>query len=199
MSTITVVRKNGYAAIAADTQATRSWQKETAKYVVNHQKVISVSGSYIAFSGAASGELILPHYFSRLDSLPDLSNVDAIFAAWLPLHEHLKQTYFVIPNERDGESFESSRLDVLIANEHGIFSVESHRDVQELSRFYAEGSGADYALGAMYALYEDDSKSAEDIARIGVEAAAEFNIATGLPIISHSVKLLAESALRVLE
>ena len=190
MSTVTVVRKNGFAAIAADTQTTWGWEKETAKYVVNHQKIIQVGESYLAMTGSTTGKLVLRHYFDSLEKIPDFSNVNAIFAIWMKLHEALKETYFLRPNEDENDSFESSRLDILIANAHGIFSVEARRSVQEFSRFYAEGSGDNYAMGAMYALYDDDSKSAEDIARAGVEAAAEFNIATGLPVISHQVKLL---------
>jgi ATP-dependent protease HslVU (ClpYQ) peptidase subunit len=54
--------------------------------------------------------------------------------------------------------------------------------VQEFSRFYAYGQGSDYAMGAMYALYDDPGRSAEDIVRLGLEAAAEFDHSTGLPI-----------------
>ena len=189
MSTITVVRKDGYVAIAADTQTTWGWEKESAKYLINHQKIIQVGDNYLAIAGSTTGKLVLRHYFDRLETTPDLSSVDAIFATWLTLHESLKESYFLRPNEDDNDSFESSRLDVLIANAHGIFSVGAHRSVQEFSRFYAEGSGDSYALGAMYALY-DESKSAEDIARSGVEASAEFQIATGRPVLSHCVKLI---------
>lgn len=193
MSTITVVRKNGYAAIAADTQTTWGWERETAKYLVNHQKIIQVGESYLAMTGSTTGKLVLRHYFDGLEQVPDFSNVNVIFATWMKLHEALKETYFLRPNEDDNDSFESSRLDILIANAHGIFSVEARRSVQEFSKFYAEGSGDNYAMGAMYALYDDQSKSAEDIARAGVEAAAEFNIATGLPVLSHQVRLLESS------
>lgn len=189
MSTITVVRKDGYVAIAADTQTMQGWQKESAKYVVNHQKIVNVGESYLGIVGATSGKVVLRHYFSALEKSPDFSNVDAIFAEWLQLHEALKETYSIRPNEDDDDSFESSRMDVLIANSHGIFCVGARRSVQEFSRFCAEGSGEAYASGAMYALY-GDRKSAEEIARAGIEAAAEFDTATGLPIISHSVKLL---------
>lgn len=63
MSTVTVVRKNGFAAIAADTQTTWGWEKETAKYVVNHQKIIQVGESYLAMTGSTTGKLVLRHFF----------------------------------------------------------------------------------------------------------------------------------------
>ena len=59
-----------------------------------------------------------------------------------------------MPEEDKEDALESSRMDCLIANPHGIFGVAAHRTVQEFSRFYAYGSGSDYALGAMYSAYE---------------------------------------------
>ena len=41
----------------------------------------------------------------------------------------------------------------------------------------------------MYAAYDRPGLSAEQVARLAIEAAAEFDDATGLPVISHSVKL----------
>ena len=41
----------------------------------------------------------------------------------------------------------------------------------------------------MRAVYDDPAKSAEDIARIGIEVAAEFDDATALPMHSYTVKL----------
>ena len=63
--------------------------------------------------------------------------------------------------------------------------------MQEFSKFYAYGSGSDYALGAMYGSYQDPGSSAEQIARQAIEAAAEFDDGTGLPITSFTVRLIA--------
>jgi ATP-dependent HslUV protease, peptidase subunit HslV len=64
--------------------------------------------------------------------------------------------------------------------------------VQEYSRFYASGSGTEYALGAMFAIYDDEDKTAEDIAKIGVEAGAEFDDGTSLPMNCYTIKLRNE-------
>jgi ATP-dependent protease HslVU (ClpYQ) peptidase subunit len=61
--------------------------------------------------------------------------------------------------------------------------------VQEFSRFYAYGSGSDYALGALWALYERPNLSALQIARQAIEAAAEFDDGTALPLQSYTVRL----------
>ncbi|GAB4462539.1 MAG: hypothetical protein OHK0029_29630 [Armatimonadaceae bacterium] len=61
--------------------------------------------------------------------------------------------------------------------------------MQKLSRFHACGSGLEYARGAMYATFDDPATSTEEVARRGVEAAAEFDDETGLPVISYFLYL----------
>ncbi len=90
------------------------------------------------------------------------------------LHKKERFENYFLRFEDDDEPFETSRLDFLIANQFGIFSLTEHRYVQEFSRFYAYGSGNEFALGAMYAIYNDHDKTAEDIVKIGISAGAEF-------------------------
>jgi ATP-dependent protease HslVU (ClpYQ) peptidase subunit len=114
-----------------------------------------------------------------------------IFKTWQAFHAALKDRYYLVSvNEKD-DSLESSKFDVLIANPRGIFGVGAHRTVQEYRRFYAVGSGTDLALGAMYAAYDRPGLSAEQLARLAIEAAAEFDDSTGLPVVSKAVKLRA--------
>src|SRR5690242_8620260 len=129
MSTIVVVAKEESAAIAADSLTTWGSSKDTAEYVISHQKIIQVGDSYIAISGPTSAKLALKDYFGR-NSDVDLSNVDAIFVTWLGLHAALKTRYFLDPQENESDAFESSRIDVLIANPAGIFGISAHRAVQ---------------------------------------------------------------------
>ena len=58
-----------------------------------------------------------------------------------------------IPKEEEDDPYESTQITALIANEHGIFGVYSMREVFEYTRFWAVGSGREFALGAMHALY----------------------------------------------
>ncbi len=191
MSTITVVKKNGIAAIAADSLTKWGPIKETAEYVVNHEKIMQVGDYYLAVVGPAAAMPVLKHFFAARRRPVRLDDPDEIFALWLEMHGALKEQYFLIPEEEDGEDFayESSRMDVLIAGPRGIFGVGADRAVQEYSRFYAYGFGGQYALGAMYAAYDDPGKPAEEIARLGVQAAAEFDDGTALPVASYAVKL----------
>ena len=182
MTTVTVVKKNGRIAIAADTLTKWGGGKESAAYVTNHEKIICVGDSFVAITGSATFKLILTDYFANLESPPVLDSTQEIFRVWNQMHAVLKEQYFLQTGEDKEEDLESSRMDVLIANPRGIFGVAAHRTVQEFSRFYAYGSGSPYALGAMYAGYRAASLDAEAVARLGVMAAAEFHDESGLPV-----------------
>jgi ATP-dependent HslUV protease, peptidase subunit HslV len=187
MTTIAVVKKGGHCAIAADTMTKWGCAKETAGYVLNHDKILRAGESYLAITGSATFKLIVADYFSDTRSEVRLNSVEDIFRTWQRLHPVLKERYFINPEEDKEDDLESSRMDVLIANPYGIFGVAAHRTVQEFSKFYAYGSGSDYALGALYTSYDRPDLSAEDLARLAIETAAEFDDGTGLPFTSRSV------------
>jgi ATP-dependent protease HslVU (ClpYQ) peptidase subunit len=189
MTTIAVVRKNGYAAIAADTMTKWGTGKETAEYIVNHGKIFRVGNNFLGVTGNATFQAILRDYFSRPRVYARFDNPLEIFKTWQKLHTVLKQDYYLVAGHGEDDAIESSRMDVLIVNAHGIFGVAAHRTVQEFAKFYAFGSGGDVALGVMFALYSDRARSAEDIARLAIEGAAEFDDSTGAPVMSYSVKL----------
>lgn len=189
MTTVTVVKKNGRIAIAADTLTKWGGGKESADYVANHEKIIRVGDSFVAITGSATFKLILTDYFATLDAPPALDSTQEIFRVWNQMHPVLKEQYYLQTGEDKEEDLESSRMDVLIANSRGIFGVAAHRTVQEFSRFYAYGSGSPYALGAMYAAYRAPSLDADAVARLGVMAAAEFHDETGLPVQSFVIDI----------
>jgi ATP-dependent protease HslVU (ClpYQ) peptidase subunit len=189
MTTIVVVKKNGYAAIAADTLTKWGTVKESAVYIANHSKILTVGRNYLAVAGGAAFKAILHDHFSRRGTPAHFRTAAEVFQTWNALHRALKEGYYLQPTEDKEDPLESSRMDVLIANSHGIFGAAADRTVQEFVKYYAFGSGADYALGLMYGIYDDAQRSAEDIARLAVEAAADFDDGTGLPVMSHAVKL----------
>jgi ATP-dependent HslUV protease, peptidase subunit HslV len=189
MTTITVVRKGGYAAIAADTLTKYGYTKESADYVVNPEKILKVGAGYVGLAGSMAGFHALELFFSRAGSKAKLNSVLNIFTTWNELHRALKDEFFINAQADGDDSFETSRVSAVIANPHGIFSVTAYRSVQEYTRFSALGTGDDFALGAMYAAYGDEGRTAEEIARLGVAAAAEFDEDTGPPVMSYAVKL----------
>lgn len=193
MTTIAVVRKNGYAAIAADTMTKWGTGKETAQYIVNHSKILELGGSYIGVTGSATFKTILQDYFDRPRAYARFETPFEIFKTWQKLHAALKQDYYLVTGHGEEDVLESTRMDALIVNARGIFGVAAHRTVQEFSKFYAFGSGGDLAMGAMYTSYGDPRRSAQDVARLAIEAAAEFDDSTGLPVTSFTVKLARKS------
>ena len=189
MTTIAVVRKNGYAAIAADTLTKWGTGKESAAYVANHDKLVKAGDTWLAASGTSTFKMIMRDYFGSRGVPARFDSAINIFKTWQAFHSVLKERYYLVSvNEKD-DTIESSKFDVLLANPHGIFGVGAHRTVQEYRKFYAIGSGTDLALGAMYAAYDNARLSAEQVARLAIAAAAEFDDATGLPVASQAIRL----------
>jgi len=73
-------------------------------------------------------------------------------------------------------------------NPGGIFGLYSLREVDQYTRFWAIGSGAEFALGAMQVAY-DQLDDAQAIARAGIEAGACFDNSSALPMSSYSLEL----------
>ncbi len=96
----------------------------------------------------------------------------------------LKDQHFLNPKEEEDDPYESTQITALIANENGIFGVYSMREVFEYTQFWAVGSGREFALGAMSALYPR-LRTAEAVARAGVEAGATFDKNSALPMSLH--------------
>jgi ATP-dependent protease HslVU (ClpYQ) peptidase subunit len=189
MTTIAAVKKNGYAAIAADTLTTFGNLKESADYIVNHRKIFKYGDNYIALSGWGVSQHALEDFLGATKKKISFDSVQEIFRAGLLIHRELKENYFLRPEDTDSDAFETSRSDILIINPSGVFALTAYRYVQEFSKFYSYGSGNEYALGAMFASYDDESKSAEDVARIGVSAGVEFDDGSGMPLDCYTVKL----------
>lgn len=184
MSTIVVVKKNNETVIAADTLTTYGNTKESADYVVNHEKIFKYTDNYLGVSGSASLAIAVQDYLTQSRKKVSFETVSEIFRFGLALHRELKENYFLRPD--DEEDFETFRGDILIANKKGIFGLSAYRYVQEYTRFYANGSGSPYALGAIFAVYNTE-KTAEDLAVLGVEAGVEFDDASGLPITIYKI------------
>lgn len=189
MTTIVVVRKGPIAVIGADTLGTYGDQRESADFIRNASKLIQVDDTWIAATGHAAMDMALRNIFTDTRCRRSFCDVNDIYKTGLDLHATLKDSYFLKADGEGGEeAFESMQVSLLIANRHGIFGVCSKRTVFEYSKFYAYGSGEQYALGAMYAAYDRESDPAR-IARAGLEAAVAFDTGTGAPLELRTVAL----------
>jgi ATP-dependent HslUV protease subunit HslV len=103
-----------------------------------------------------------------------------VFDTFLKLHPKLKERFFLNTKEHDSDPYESSQFTIVIANSHGIFGVESYREVFEFERFWAVGSGRRFALGAMYRRLRQGQERARG-GEAGVAAGCEFDTSSAAP------------------
>jgi ATP-dependent protease HslVU (ClpYQ) peptidase subunit len=190
MSTIVVVRKAGRASIACDTLTTIGALKQKALYTANADKIFAFRDCWIGTVGYAVHNSVLQSYFSRYPDSVKLDTPEQIFDTWRQMHKTLREEYHMNPRAETDDPYETTRMSALIASPRGLFGVTPSRDVESFPRFWAIGSGAAYALGAMFTLFER-SDDVEAIARAGIAAGAEFDDGSELPIITHSVELQA--------
>jgi ATP-dependent protease HslVU (ClpYQ) peptidase subunit len=190
MSTVVVVRKQDRACIAADTLTTFGEQKQSAAYDRASDKIQPLGDGAVSIVGSAAHALVLESITRGKRVRFDLRDRLRIFESFRQLHGELKEHYFLNPKEGEDENapYESSRIDALLAHPVGIFGIYALREVYAYQRFWAIGSGAEYALGAMHAVY-DDAASAEAVAEAGVSAGAEFDTGSGLPMTQRTFTL----------
>ncbi|HEB81543.1 MAG TPA: MFS transporter [Gammaproteobacteria bacterium] len=193
MSTVVVAKKAGQVCIAADSLTSFGDLKLNSKYDAAHDKILRHDENYLGIVGSAAHQLVMESVLSSKKVAKHKIDIDfssrlAIFETFRALHPVLKEKYFLNAKDEDDDPYESTQIDALIANPFGIFGVHSLREVTEYKRFWAIGSGAEYALGAMFAVYEN-AATAEEIAMAGVAAGAEFNNASAMPLSSYSVDL----------
>jgi ATP-dependent protease HslVU (ClpYQ) peptidase subunit len=177
VSTIVAVIKNDRACIAADSLTSFGDTRQAAEFVSDYEKIIRFSEhDHIGIVGSAAHHLVMQNLLHKHADKVDFSDRFHIFESMRQLHPILKEEYFLNSKDEDDDSYESSRVDALI------------REVDQYTRFWAVGSGAEFALGAMHVAWDllDD---AEAIARAGVEAGACFDNASSLPMTSYSVEL----------
>jgi ATP-dependent HslUV protease subunit HslV len=188
MSTMVVVRKNNVAVIASDTLTHCGTLKVSSKYKRNYHKIHRAGGGFVGLIGSAAHHLAFRSIARRYGADLKLGGADEIFETLLFVHLKLREEYFLNVNENGDQEYESSQMSGLIANPRGIFEFQSRREVVEHNRFWAIGSGQDFALGAMYDCY-GRTADPRSVARTGLGAAVEFDEASAGPFIVHRVRL----------
>ena len=188
MSTVVVARLGGTLAIASDSLVTFGETRLPPGYEAN-SKIFEVGGTFVGCVGSTAHFPVLRQALAALpkDEL-QLHSRDAIFDTFTRLHPKLKERFFMNTKEHDSDPYESSQFSILLANRHGIFGVESYREVFEFERFWAIGSGRRFALGAMHAAY-GKARSAREVAEAGVLAGCEFDTSSAGPVRVQTFKL----------
>jgi len=184
MTTCVVVKKNHEIAIASDSLVTFGDTRLSHAYEANH-KIFQVGESYITVAGTAAHFPVMRKLLAGMGDDCRLSSREEVFETYSKVHQILKENYFLNTREDEDDPYESSQVTSLIANPHGIFGVYSYREVFSFERFWGIGSGRNFALGAMHAVY-DHVSTAREVAEAGVQAGAEFDKSSAPPFQIYS-------------
>jgi ATP-dependent protease HslVU (ClpYQ) peptidase subunit len=180
MTTIVVVKKNREIAIGSDALVTFGETRLPHGYEVN-EKIFQVGESYIGLAGSTAHFAVVADALRGMGEECKLAGRLQVFATFSRLHSILKEKYYLNPKEDESDPYESSQITAVIANPSGIYGVYSYREVFAFDKFWGIGSGRNFALGAMFAAY-DGTRSAKEIAEIGVRAGCEFDKSSALPV-----------------
>jgi ATP-dependent HslUV protease, peptidase subunit HslV len=191
MTTLVAVRKHDQIAIAADSLTTFGDVRLASHHDKSFDKIVAYRGNYIGLCGSAAHQLVFESLLTDAADY-DFSSRLAIFETLRKLHPILKDQHFLNPKEEEDDPYESTQITALIANPRGIFGVYSMREVFEYTQFWAVGSGKEVALGAMWALYPR-LKTAEAVARAGIEAGSAFDRNSSLPMTLYTLEASAAS------
>lgn len=190
MTTCVVVKKDNQVAIAADSLVTFGDTRLSSAYEAN-RKIFKVGESWITLAGTAAHFPVMRKLLTEMGEDCRLSSREEVFETYSKVHQILKENYFLNTKEDEDDPYESSQITSLIANPYGIFGVYSYREVFSFDRFWGIGSGRNFALGAMYAVYEQ-AGSARDIALVGVQAGVEFDKSSAAPFQVYSIEMKQE-------
>ncbi len=188
MSVIAAVRQGSRIVIAADTQDNFGSQRPPPE---NHAavKLREIGGAVVGSSGWALYDDILAHYLARRRRV-SLRDRAAVFDFFVRFWKDLRKDYTFV-NDQPGKENETpfANLDAsfLVASPGGIFLVSSNMSVSEFRQYYAIGSGGDYALGALHALYESVRDPAV-LAEKAVHAAMAYDSSCGGHVVTRTVK-----------
>ena len=181
MSTVVAVNHAGRCAIASDRQTTVG----STPLPDCSTKIVRWRNGYIGVAGSRAYLCALQAALNHHGLPPgELRNANEVFDLFRWLHDN---AFAGLAHDSD-YMFASS---FLVVNPHGIFAVDYVCGVMPVEHYWAEGSGTDYALGALGAVTLAMTKpmSAEDLARIGVLAAAQHDIYTSKDLDVESVEI----------
>lgn len=190
MSTITVARTASGIALATDALTSFDGLRLPPDLDAAGEKVVHIGDSVVGIVGYTAHHLVIQDALEHFEGV-DLSSRRGIFETFRALHPILKDEYFLLPEtDQDGDPYESTQISLLIASPTGIFGVYDMREVHEFTQYWAQGSGANFALGAMHARWpevEGGDLDAGALAAIGVEAGCRFDSASGPPVTVYEV------------
>ena len=178
MSIVVAVRKDGHTVMAADRQ-TSFGAEVVPPGNQESSKIRRLGPTLLGRAGWSVYENILDHWLADRNP-PEIRGSADVFLFFKELWKALHDGYAFVNDQARGKDSPFGDLggSFLLTAESGIYHVSPNMGVSEFRQYYAIGSGADYALGALYARYDGDD-DAEALARLGVDAGCAFNVHCG--------------------
>jgi ATP-dependent HslUV protease subunit HslV len=190
MTTIVGIKRMGQIVLAADRRLAEanSILGETCK-ILEHTDVQG-NVSFVGVAGPHTSLLALRSIFKEHDI--HLQSEDYVYESFLTIHGILKEQHYVNPTEFEGEAYESSQLQCMIANESGLYLVSSGREVMTIGEdgqgFNAIGSGRALAIGALNVLEAISTEGLGAQAVLAVVTASLYDSGTNSNIDTRTVK-----------
>ncbi len=188
MSIAVAVKKGNRIVLATDTQSSFGSCRVLPDNLQT-VKIRKVGSSYLAAAGWGIYDDMLGDFLGRR-KVGSLRTRKQIFSLFLKFWKELHQTYSLV-NDQCGEKdspFGDLDASFLVVNSAGIFHIASDMSTTKFEKYFAIGSGSDYGLGALHALY-NTRFDATQLANRAVDAAIAFNIYCGGEIKLHTVRV----------
>ena len=182
MSIAVAVRKDARIVLATDSQTNLGSERVPAANL-SGPKFMRIGDAYMAATGWTLYSNILADSLGRRRTTPRLDSEGTIFKFFTRLWEELHARYNFVKDQADDADSPFGSLDstFLLVCAQGIYGVASDLSVLRYERYFAIGSGAPVAIGAVHALYESEC-DAEAIARSAAHAAIDHDVYCGHPI-----------------
>jgi len=180
MSTVVAVRSADGIVIGAETLLMQGEARLGHAYGDN-PKLFLVGHSCIGLTGSVAHYTALIQALRSLGDDCRLGSNEEVFNTFTRVHKRLKDDFFLNPKKQPDDPYEANHISALVANGSGIYGVYAHREVLNFGRFWANGTGRPYALGAMHAAWQlgGERPDALTVARQGLAAAMEFDRGSG--------------------
>ena len=192
MSIAVAVRKDARIVLATDSQTNLGSERVPAANL-SGAKFMQIGEAYMAATGWTLYSNILADVLGRRRATPRLDGEVNIFKFFTRLWEELHERYNFVKDQADDADSPFGSLDstFLVVCAPGVFGVASDLSVLRYERYFAIGSGAPIALGAVHALYESEC-DAEAIAHSAAAAAIDHDVYCGHPV--HAVTVRERAA-----
>ena len=186
MTTLVVVRKNDEIAIAADSLTTFGDTRLSADYRQDAGEDRHYRGTYIGLCGSAAHQLVFESLLAKHGDL-DFSNKAAIFETFRKLHPILKEQHFLNPKEEEDDPYESTQVTAFVANTRGHLRRVLHARGVRIHAFLGSRHRPRVRDGRDARAVRERLRSAEAIARVGIDAGTMFDKNSGLPLTLYTV------------